>query len=676
MMSEFQNKVTADHLKRSAYLYIRQSTLRQVLENTESTKRQYGLRQKAVVLGWPENRVIVIDSDLGKSGAEIDRSGFQELVAEVGLGRAGIVMGLEVSRLARNSMDWHRLLEICALTETLILDEDGIYDPSHFNDRLLLGLKGTMSEAELHVLRVRLHGGIINKARRGELRLRLPVGLSYDSEDTVILDPDQQVQQAMRTLFETFSRTGSAFATFKYFRDQDFKFPRRPNTGPHKGDVVWKDLGYDQTLQVLHNPRYAGAFVFGKSRTRNGIHGNKVQRQVNRNDWKIVLHDNHPGYISWKRFEVNQQRLKENKSVLGLGADKQKCSAREGSALLQGMAICGKCGSRMTVRYSMPGGKIHPNYKCEKLLAHYGGPSCQYVTGINVDAAVGQLLLETMTSLNLDVALAVEAELQSRIQEADKLRKQQVDRARYEMELAQRRYLRVDPDNRLVADSLEAAWNNKLCALQVAQEEYERQCQRDRRVLDEQKKREIRSLANDFPQIWNNPKTPNRERKRLIRLLIDDVTLVKTKQIEIHVRFKGGATKTLFVPLSKNACMLAKTDPVVIEKIDRFLDKYTDKQIAEKLNAQGVRSGKGNPFHSISVYHLRRQYSLKSRYERLREAGMLSKHEMAQRLGISDDSVNAWRRKGILHGYAYNDRMEYLYEPPGENPPVKHQRKT
>jgi DNA invertase Pin-like site-specific DNA recombinase len=274
MIHDAHQKVTSTHLKRNAYLYIRQSTIRQVFENTESTQRQYALQQNAIALGWPQEHIIVIDSDLGQSGASaVDREGFQRLVAEVGMGRAGIVLGLEVSRLARNSTDWHRLLEICALTDTLILDEDGVYDPAHFNDRLLLGLKGTMSEAELHVLRARLQGGILNKAKRGELFLRPPIGLAYNAEGQCILDPDQQVRESLRLLFATFRRTGSATATVKAFRQQGLKFPRRLRTGPGKGDLIWAPLQHVHVLRILHNPRYTGAFVYGRSHSRKTIQG-------------------------------------------------------------------------------------------------------------------------------------------------------------------------------------------------------------------------------------------------------------------------------------------------------------------------------------------------------------------------------------------------------------------
>jgi DNA invertase Pin-like site-specific DNA recombinase len=346
MRAEAHQKVNGGHLQRRAYLYVRQSTIRQVFENTESTKRQYALRQHALALGWSAEQIVVIDSDLGQSGASaVDREGFQRLVAEVGLGKAGIVLGLEVSRLARNSTDWHRLLEICALTDTLILDEDGVYDPAHFNDRLLLGLKGTMSEAELHIIKARLQGGILNKARRGELQSPLPVGLVYSTDNQPVLDPDKQVQESLRCFFDTFQRTGSAMATVKTFHQQRLRFPRRLKKGPHKGDVFWVELTHSRALQVLHNPRYAGAFVYGRRRTRKKADGKEAYRMLPREEW-ILLPDLHPGYISWERYEENQRRLRENAQALG--DDRRKSPPREGPALLQGLVLCGVCGHRMT----------------------------------------------------------------------------------------------------------------------------------------------------------------------------------------------------------------------------------------------------------------------------------------------------------------------------------------
>ena len=375
-MRAVHQKVTASHLSRDAYLYVRQSSLRQVFEHTEGTRRQYVLRERAVALGWPTERVVVIDSDLGLSGADGDREGFKRLVAEVSMDRAGIVLGLEVSRLARNSADWHRLLEICALSETLILDEDGVYDPVDFNDRLLLGLKGTMSEAELHMMRARLRGGSLSAARRGELKVQLPVGLVYDPLGQVVLDPDAQVQHSLRLLFDTFTRTGSAQATVRHFNNEKLRFPYRPRRGPHKGELHWKALKFSQALRVLHNPRYAGAFAYGRSRKRRRPGGGFETRSIPREEWTVLLHDAHPGYITWERFEENERQLRDNAQSYEA---KRRSPPREGPALLQGLAVCGVCGRSMTVRYHTRKGRQKPDYVCQREGIETASAECQRV---------------------------------------------------------------------------------------------------------------------------------------------------------------------------------------------------------------------------------------------------------------------------------------------------------
>ena len=507
-----EQKVTPEHLKRKAFLYVRQSTLRQVFENTESTNRQYALRDRVIGLGWPIEKIVVIDSDLGQSGASSEgRAGFKRLVSEVGMGNAGIVIGLEVSRLARNCSDWHRLLEICALSKTLILDEDGLYDPGHFNDRLLLGLKGTMSEAELHVLKARLQGGIFSKARRGELKSPLPVGFVYNSADKVILDPDKQIQKSIHLFFDTFLRTGSAGATVRYFRENGIKFPRKLRKGPNKGEVVWGDIVYHRALQMLHNPRYAGAFFFGRSRTRKLPDGTTKYEKLPRDQWHTLIKDVHDGYISWEQqqHQQNLRRLWENAQAHG--HDRRKSPPREGPALLQGLVICGICGLRMTVRYHTRNGRRIPDYVCQRQGIEHSEPICQHINGAPVDEAVGNLLIESVNPLALKVAIKVQDELKLRAQEVDKIRRQQVERARYEADLARRRYMQVDPENRLVADTLEAEWNDKLRALVEAQEEYERQCKADRMILNSQERSRIMSLSTDFPKLWQDSRTPERE---------------------------------------------------------------------------------------------------------------------------------------------------------------------
>lgn len=666
---EAHEKVGAVHLKRNAYLYVRQSTMHQVVENTESTERQYALRRRAVALGWTQEQVVVIDSDQGQSGASgADREGFQKLVTEVGMGRAGIVMGLEVSRLARNSADWHRLLEMSALTETLILDEDGVYDPAHFNDRLLLGLKGTMSEAELHILRARLRGGLLNKARRGELRTPIPVGFVYDANGKPQLDPDKQVQETIRHFFKVFAQTGSALGTAKEFRVQGVRFPKRISRGPRKGELVWNELTGYCAGSVLHNPRYAGAFFFGRNRSRKLPDGRRTTKRMPQDEWLVLIPEAHEGYISWEQFQENECRLRQNS--VAFGNDRKKSPARDGPALLQGLAVCGKCGKRMTVRYKRVGGETVPIYVCVGRHPATGEPVCETLRGATVDAAVAELILETVTPLTLEVALTVQNELQARIAEVDRLRYQRVERLQYEADLARRQYMQVDPDNRLVADELESAWNNKLRDLRAAMEEYEKRKEEDRVLLGEEQTQRIRALAADFPRIWNDPGTVQRDRKRMLRLVVEDVTLRKDRQITASVRFKGGATTTLTLPRPLPSGIKYKTPPETVAEIDRLLDHHTRDRIADILNARGFRPGKCDSFNRTTIKNIENAYGLKSRYQRLRDAGKLTRTEMAQRLGVYWKTVKEWRQHGLLRAHLLNDKGEFLYDDPGDDAPV------
>jgi DNA invertase Pin-like site-specific DNA recombinase len=667
---ERSSKVSSSHLKRTAYLYVRQSTVRQVFENTESTQRQYALRHRAVALGWQQERIEVIDTDLGQSGVSaVDRLGFQKLVAEVGLGRAGIVMGLEVSRLARNCSDWHRLIEMCALTDTLILDEDGLYDPAEFNDRLLLGLKGAMSEAETHLLRARMRGALMNKARRGELRSRLPVGLTYDAQGQVVLEPDRQVQESIHLLFKTFLRTATAHRTSKHFRDTGILFPTRISSGPDKDKVIWRPLTVRQVLLVLHNPRYAGAYAFGRGRWTRAPEGRKKRELLPRDQWQVLIPDAHPGYISWQQYEEIQQRLRDNAHAYGI--DRRHGPPREGPALLQTRVVCGICGNRMSVRYHHRGEALVPDYICNYNYMQHGDPVCQKIPGASIDAAVGKLLLEAMTPMAVEVALAVQQEIQARLDEADRLRLHQVERARYEADCARRRYMHVDPANRLVADSLEGDWNNKLRRLSEAQDDYERGRQADRRVLDEARTHRLFSLPQDLPVIWNDPNTPQRDRKRIVGLLIEDVTLTKREEIMAQVRFRGGATTTLRMPLPLNSWQARKTSDHVLAEIDELLKDHTDAQTAALLNDRGFKTGAGDSFTSENLRWVRQAAGLKSYKERLREAWMLDTSEVAARLGICESTVKRWHEKGLLQGCKSNDKGDWLYHMPQENSPIK-----
>lgn len=663
------SKVTASHLKRQAYLYVRQSSLRQLIENTESTQRQYALRQRAIALGWTADRVVVIDSDQGHSGASAaDREGFQRLVAEVGMGRAGIVLGLEVSRLARNSTDWHRLLEICALADTLILDEDGLYDPAHFNDRLLLGLKGTMSEAELHMLRARLIGGRMNKARRGELKCGLPMGFVYDG-DRVVLDPDQQVRRTLRLFFETFERTGSCFSTVRYFRTSNLLFPRRMRSGPSKGALLWSPLDHSTGLHVLHNPRYAGAFAFGRSRWRKNVNGRPSTHKLPREEWFALHRDVHEGYITWQQYERNQERLLE--CAQAHGNNRRKSPPREGPALLQGLIVCGICGERMTVRYHRHNEQLAPTYVCQRRRVSRAEPTCQSIAGAELDHAVGDLILAKLSPMALRVTLAVQREMQARAEETDRIRRQQVERAQHEAEQARLRYMKVDPSNRLVADSLEADWNHKLRALNEARESYDHQRAADHAVVDDGERKRVLHLAQDFPSVWNDPNIAQRDRKRMVRLLVEDVTLIKRNDVTAHVRFRGGTSTTLTLPIPMGYCRKRKTRPDLVKQLDALLDHHTDSEAARSLNTRGIRSGSGVAMTTARVAFIRTTYGLKSYRERLHDAGLLTVDELAQKFDVTRGCVKRWRKRGLVQGRLVNDKDEYMYDNPGRDPAVK-----
>lgn len=667
------SKVNAEHLKRIAYLYVRQSTLRQVFENTESTHRQYDLRQRAIALGWPEERIEVIDCDQAQSGQfAAERDGFQYLVSQVGLGRAGLVMGLEVSRLARNCADWHQLMQICGLTNSLILDQDGLYDPSDFNDRLVLGLKATMSEAELHILKSRLHRGIVSKAQRGELKTPLPIGLVYDPAQRVVLDPDKQVQQALQHLFNTFRRCGSAWTTVAAFRKEGLKFPRKENG---RGEVVWGPLRHGAALRTLRNPLYAGAFCFGRWRTWKDVKGHRHIATLPQEQWRVLIKEAHPGYITWAAFEENQQRLRQNQQA---PVQQRASPPREGPSLLQGLVLCGQCGRRMTVRYHTRAGQLSPDYVCQKLGVQDAQPICQDVSGGVVDEAVGKLVLESVSPLALEVSLQVQRELQSRLGEADRLRRQQVERAQYEADQARVRFMRVDPNNRLVADTLEGLWNEKLRTLAQAKEDYEKKRQADQRPLTPEQQQQILALTQDIPRLWNDPKTSPRDRKRMTRLLVEDVTLKREgANISAQVRFKGGATRGLTLPVPLTVGELRKTKPEIVAEIDCLLDTMTDSEVAAELNRRGwYRSVNHDPFNARAIGILRYTYKLTSRADRLRAKGLLDIHQLADLLGSKPNLVDYWREQGLLRGVRANEKKQYLYEQPAAEVVQTIQRRT
>jgi DNA invertase Pin-like site-specific DNA recombinase len=523
-------KIQPTHLQKPAYIYIRQSTMAQVRHHQESTERQYALKQKAMALGWPTERIRILDHDLGISGAQVSgRADFQSLVTDVSMRKVGAVFSLEASRLSRSSADWHRLLELCAFTDTVIIDEDGVYNPADFNDQLLLGLKGTMSQAELHFLRARLQGGKRNKAQKGELRFPLPVGFVHDEQGCTVLDPDNQVRHVVRFLFDSFRQTGSGYGVVHRFSKVGLQFPKRAYGGVWNGRLIWGRLTGSRVLGVLNNPVYAGAYVHGRYQSikqiaPDGTLCSRVKRMPI-SEWTVLIRDHHEGYICWEEFMDNQKRLDRNRTnaeqtLLG-GA------AREGLALLQGLLLCGHCGRRITVRYKGNGG-IYPTYECnwrrrEALSSH----GCLHLRCDLADQPVVSRVLELIRPKQIEIAIKAMEELQRRQNSIDTQWRMKVERAQYEAHLAQRRYEEVDPANRLVAATLERRWNEALSKLEDIKEAL---CLHQRQkggVVTEQQKAELRALARDLPRLWKASTTRAKDRKRILRLLIKDITVEK-----------------------------------------------------------------------------------------------------------------------------------------------------
>lgn len=653
------SKIRPEHLARPALIYIRQSTLFQVRENTASTARQYDLVQRARDLGWPPAQITVIDQDQGHSGASsVDRDGFQFLIAEVGLGRVGAVLSLEVSRLARSCSDWYRLLEICALTETLVVDEEGIYDPGSYNDRLLLGFKGTMSEAELHWLRSRLLGGKLEKAQQGELRFRPPVGLVFDPAGQVVLDPDEEVQQAVRLVFTVFEQTGSALAVVKQFTGQHLRFPTRRWGKRHGDELVWGDLTHSRVLEVLHNPAYTGAYVYGRTQTRTRLRPGEAPRvkgrtrPVARDAWPIVLHDAHPGYLTWDQFLRNQQQLDDNRTFR---PDDRRGAVRAGAALLQGIALCGRCGRRMGVRYVADG--TTPSYDCNAVHVRRAGPTCQSIRGDGVDAAVARVLLEAMQPAQLAISLATLEQVEAQARHIERQWHLRLERARYEADLARRRFLAVDPDNRLVARTLERDWNDKLAAIATLEREYSALPRLTTRLVSPEERHRIVALAQDVPAVWHAATTTHAERKQLLRCLVKDVTLTKrAAAVALAIRWQTDACTTLEISRPQRSWEKRRTNPAAVVRVRDLAPDWTDREIAAQLTAEGYTAGLDGPFTAAKVQWLRWKYRLpRSRPDRPvgssndpRGDGRYSARAAAELLNVDVGTIADWCRAGQL----------------------------
>ena len=660
------SKIRPAHLERQAFIYVRQSTLFQVREHTASTARQYDLAQRARDLGWPRAHLIIIDQDQGHSGASTaGRDGFQALIAEVGLGHAGAVLSLEVSRLARSSSDWYRLLEICALTDTLVIDEEGVYDPGQYNDRLLLGFKGTMSEAELHWLRNRLLGGKLEKAQHGALRFRPPAGFVFDPTGQVVLDPDEEVQQAVRLLFTLFAPSGSALAVVKQFAAPHLRFPTR-GWGKRQGnELVWGLLTHPRVLEVLHNPAYAGTYVYGRTQTRTRVLPGEAPRVkgrtrlVARQDWPIVLHDQHPAYLTWEQFLRHQQQLDDNRTVR---PEDRPGAVREGAALLQGLVLCGQCGRRMRVRY-LEDGTI-PSYDWNAFQVRQAGPTCQSLRGDGVDAAVARVFLDAMQPAQLAISLATLEQVEAQARQSERQWHLRLERAQYEADLARRRFLAGDPENRLVARTLERDWNEKLAALATLEREQAALPPLTARLVSPEERERIVALAQDVPAVWAAATTSHTERKQLLRCLIKDVTLTKrATTIAVAIRWQTEACTLLDLPRPARSCDRRRTAPAIVARIRGLAPHHTDSERAALLNQAGATPGLGGTFTAAKVAWIRSAYTILSGCPEApgacragqRGDGRYSAQAAAQLLHVDVSTIADWCCTG---------RLEYVQKTP------------
>jgi DNA invertase Pin-like site-specific DNA recombinase len=648
------SKIQTHHRQKMAYVYLRQSTMAQVHHHQESTQRQYALKDRAQELGWRTDQIRVLDADLGSSGTQMNnRQDFKTLVADVSLEKVGAVFALEASRLSRSCSDWHRLLEICSLTGTLIVDADGCYDPADFNDQLLLGLKGTMSQAELHFLRGRLQGGKRNKAQRGELRFPLPVGFVYGEDPGgVLLDPDAEVQNAVRLVFSVFRQTGSAYGVVRHFLQHQLSFPRRAYGGVWNGKIFWGPLQHGRVLGLLSNPSYAGAYAFGryrgvKSVSTDGQIQSKVQRQPIQS-WLVLIQEHHPGYISWDDYLEHQQMLEQNQTN-----QPELCStgaAREGRALLQGLLLCGHCGRRLSPRYTGNGG-IHPLYECTRRQADTRYSSdCIRLSADGIDQAVGQRILEVLQPEQIAIALRAVQELERRSQAVDQQWRMRLERLEYQAQLAQRRYEEVDPANRLVAATLEQRWNEALQAQATAQEELNRQRQEQSLALTDEQKAQLLELAKDLPRLWKSPSTSTRDRKRMLRLLIKDITVERVRperKALLHIRWQGGALEDLNVTLPLPAPDKVRYPQPVVERVRSLAQTMTDLQIMLTLQQEHPLSAKGKPFTASIIKGIRSRYGIPA--PALKRPEELSVGQVAKEFRVSIGVVYYWIERGHIH---------------------------
>jgi len=640
-------KITAEHLARGAFVYVRQSTADQVHNNHESRRRQYGLADRARALGW--SVVEVIDDDLGRSGSGVSRPGFEKLLAAICEGRVGAVVSIEASRLARNGRDWHTLLEFCGLVGTLIVDEDGIYDPRHPNDRLLLGMKGTMSEMELSIFRQRSLEALKQKARRGELFLTVAVGYAKVTHDRIEKDPDRRIQEALALVFRKFAEMQTVRQVHLWFRQERLSLPA-VSYGPDGRQVEWKLPVYNTIHHILTNPIYAGAYVFGRTGSRITIAGGRKRIvrgfRKDRGEWEALILDHHEGYISWAEFERNQRLITDNangKSFMSRG------SVRRGEALLAGLLRCGHCGRKLHVAYSGENGSAG-RYHCRGGQINHGADRCISFGGMRIDRAVGAEVIERLQPLGIEAAIAA-ADMQ-RVENTEKRRQVEfaLEQARFEVARARRQYDAVDPDNRLVAGELERRWNERLAAVRALEDEYDALAALTTGLLSPAERERLFALGADLERAWNVPGVTSATRKRIIRTLIEEIVVrVENNALSLIIRWQGGDHTALRVRKNRAGQHRWSTDADVVELVTVLARQMPDQAIAAVLNRAGKKTGRGNGWTRSRVCWLRNHRSIAPYRdgERL-ERGEVTLDEAAATLNVSAATIRRMINEGLL----------------------------
>lgn len=649
-------KIDGRHLDRLAIVYVRQSNPYQVLQHRESKELQYNLSQHAVSLGWPQERVLIIDEDQGKSATSaVHRHGFQRLLAEVALDHVGLVLGFQMSRLARSCKDWHQLLELCARFGTLLSDLDGMYDPADYNDRLLLGLKGTMSEAELHMMCQRLHQGRSNKARRGEFFTNVPIGYVRDESGPAVMDPDAEVQAVVHLVFDKFNELGSAGAVLRYLVAHEVRLGVRRHDGPTRGELEWRRPCESTLLSMLHHPMYAGAYSHGRHPIdpRRKVPGRRSTGRTtpSMQEWEVLRRDELPAYITWDRFLSNQERLQQNRARVA-----SKGSPRKGDALLNGLLFCRRCGCRLIVGYSGEGRR--PRYKCRRNYREYGLEKCQSLSAGPLDDLIHEQILQVLQPATVELSLqAVEQTKQER-QRLTKLRRHRLERAQYEVDRAARQYQAVEPENRLVARQLEHSWEEALQAQRKIEEDLRRLEHTQPVELKSHELDMIHALSSDLPVLWNATGTTAADRQTIIRHLVDRVVVDvqgESEHVDVAIHWSGGfvSQHDLIRPVASYE-QLSGYKELMARVTELRNDRQTSTEISEQLNGEGFHPPGGNTFNAVTV----RRLLSRSRSGGRRRSSTQDRpgppqwrvRDLAQKLDVPIRTLYSWLRRGWLHG--------------------------